>query len=45
MQDRTKAVTVRKEFVSLDGVMEDPSWEFPFRGEEQEKRLEQATEE
>src|SRR5215218_3288151 len=41
MQDRTKEVAVRKvivsEFMSLDGVMEDPSWESPFRGEEQEK--------
>jgi hypothetical protein len=41
MQDRTKEVAVRKvivsEFVSLDGVMEDPSWESPFRDEEQEK--------
>src|SRR3712207_3049223 len=41
MQDRTKEVAVRKvvvsEFVSLDGVMENPSWESPFRGEEQEK--------
>jgi dihydrofolate reductase len=41
MQDRAKEVAVRKvvvsEFVSLDGVMEDPSWESPFRGEEQEK--------
>jgi dihydrofolate reductase len=41
MQDRTKEAAVRKiivsEFVPLDGVMEDPSWEFPFRGEEQEK--------
>jgi hypothetical protein len=41
MQDRTKEVAVRKvvvsEFVSLDGVMEDPSCESPFRGEEQEK--------
>ena len=41
MQDRTKEVAVRKvvvsEFVSLDAVMEDPSWESPFRGEEQEK--------
>jgi dihydrofolate reductase len=41
MQDRTKEVAVRKvvvsEFVSLDGVMEDSSWESPFRGEEQEK--------
>jgi dihydrofolate reductase len=41
MQDRTKEFAMRKvvvsEFVSLDGVMEDPSWESPFRGEEQEK--------
>jgi hypothetical protein len=41
MQDQTKEVSVRKvvvsKFVSLDGVMEDPSWESPFRGEEQEK--------
>ena len=41
MRDRTKDVASRKvvvsEFVSLDGVMEDPSWESPFRGEEQEK--------
>jgi hypothetical protein len=28
---------VVSEFVSLDGVMEDPSWQSPFRGEEQEK--------
>ncbi len=28
---------VVSESVSLDGVMEDPSWESPFRGEEQEK--------
>ena len=28
---------VVSEFVSLDRVMEDPSWESPFRGEEQEK--------
>ena len=28
---------VVSEFVSLDGVMQDPSWESPFRGEEQEK--------
>ena len=27
---------VVSEFVSLDGVFEDPSWTFPFRGEEQE---------
>jgi dihydrofolate reductase len=37
----SKEVAGRKvvvsEFVSLDGVMEDPSWESPFRGEEQEK--------
>ncbi len=25
------------EFVTLDGVMEDPSWTFQFSGEEQEK--------
>jgi dihydrofolate reductase len=41
MQDQTKELSVRKvivsEFVSLDGVMEDPSWKCPFRGEEQEK--------
>jgi hypothetical protein len=41
MQDQTREVSVRKvvvsKFVSLDGVMEDPSWESPFRGEEQEK--------
>ena len=28
---------VVSEFESLDGVMDDPSWESPFRGEEQEK--------
>ena len=28
---------VVSEFVSLDGVMEGPSWESPIRGEEQEK--------
>ena len=28
---------VVSEFVSLDGVMKDPSWESPFRGEVQEK--------
>ncbi|MCA1731524.1 MAG: dihydrofolate reductase family protein [Actinobacteria bacterium] len=28
---------VVSEFVSLDGVMEDPSWTFPFGSEEQEK--------
>jgi dihydrofolate reductase len=41
MQDRTKEVPMRKvvvsEFVSLDGVMEDPSWTFQFSSEEQEK--------
>jgi hypothetical protein len=41
MQDRTKEVAMSRvgvsEFVSLDGVIKDPSWEFPFRGEEQEK--------
>jgi hypothetical protein len=40
MQDRTKEVAVRKEvvseFESLDPVMDDPSRESPFRGEEQE---------
>ena len=28
---------VASEFVSLDGVMEDPSWTFQFSGEEQER--------
>ena len=28
---------VASEFVSLDGVMEDPSWTFQFSSEEQEK--------
>ncbi len=28
---------IASEFVSLDGVMEDPSWTFQFSGEEQEK--------
>jgi dihydrofolate reductase len=41
MQDRAKEMSVRKvvasEFVSLDGVMEDPSWTFQFSSEEQEK--------
>jgi dihydrofolate reductase len=41
VQDRAKEVPVRKvvvsEFVSLDGVMEDPGWTFQFSGEEQEK--------
>jgi dihydrofolate reductase len=40
MQDRTKEVSMRKvvasEFVTLDGVMEDPSWTFQFTGEEQQ---------
>src|SRR5215217_777729 len=37
----TKEVSMRKviasEFVTLDGVMEDPSWTFQFSSEEQEK--------
>jgi dihydrofolate reductase len=41
MQDRAKEISMRKvvasEFVSLDGVMEDPSWTFQFSSEEQEK--------
>jgi dihydrofolate reductase len=41
MQGRTKELSMRKvivsEFVSLDGVMEDPSWTFQFSSEEQEK--------
>jgi dihydrofolate reductase len=41
MQDPTKEVSMRKviasEFVTLDGVMEDPSWTFQFSSEEQEK--------
>ena len=41
MQDRTKEVSMRKvvvsEFVTLDGVMEDPSWTFQFSSEEQQK--------
>jgi dihydrofolate reductase len=28
---------VMSEFVTLDGVMEDPSWTFQFSSEEQEK--------
>jgi hypothetical protein len=30
-------VCMRKEFVSLDGVVEDPRWTFQFNSEEQEK--------
>ena len=41
VHDRTKEISVRKvvasEFVSLDGVMEDPGWTFQFGSEEQEK--------
>ena len=41
MQDPTEDVPMRKvvvsEFVSLDGVMEDPGWTFQFGSEEQEK--------
>ena len=42
MQGRTKEVVpIRKviasEFVSLDGVVEDPSWTFKFSSEEQER--------
>jgi dihydrofolate reductase len=41
VQYRTKEVSVRKvvvsEFVSLDGVMEDPGWTFQFSSEEQER--------
>jgi dihydrofolate reductase len=41
VQDREKGVPVRKvvvsEFVSLDGVMEDPGWTFQFSGGELEK--------
>jgi dihydrofolate reductase len=40
-QGGTEEVSMRKvvvsEFVSLDGVMEDPSWTFRFTGEEQQK--------
>jgi dihydrofolate reductase len=41
MWGRTKEVSMRKviasEFVSVDGVMEDPSWTFQFASEEQER--------
>jgi dihydrofolate reductase len=41
LQDRTREVSARKvivsEFVTLDGVMEDPSWTAPFTGQEQEQ--------
>jgi dihydrofolate reductase len=41
MQVRTEEVPMKKvvvsEFVSLDGVMEDPGWTFQFGSEEQEK--------
>jgi hypothetical protein len=41
MQDRTEKIPMRKvvvsEFVSLDGVMEEPGWTFQFGSEEQEK--------
>jgi dihydrofolate reductase len=41
MQGRPKEVSMRKvivsEFVTLDGVMEDPSWTAPFTGQEQEQ--------
>lgn len=41
MQDRTKEVSMRKvvvsEFLTLDGVVEDPGWTFQFSGEEQPK--------
>src|SRR5918912_120735 len=41
VQDRTEGVPVRKvvvsEFVSVDGVVEDPGWTFQFGSEEQEK--------
>jgi dihydrofolate reductase len=41
MQDPTEDVPMRKvvvsEFVSLDGVMEDPSWTFQYASEEQER--------
>jgi dihydrofolate reductase len=40
-QDRTREVSARKvivsEFVTLDGVMEDPGWTAPFTGQEQEQ--------
>jgi len=41
MQERTEEVALRKvvvsEFVSLDGVVEEPMWTFQFAGEEQNK--------
>jgi dihydrofolate reductase len=41
IRDPTKEVSMRKviasEFVTLDGIMEDPSWTFQFSSEEQEK--------
>jgi len=41
MQERTEEVALRKvvvsEFVSLDGVVEEPMWTFQFAGEEQDK--------
>jgi len=41
VQDRTEGVPMRKvvvsEFVSLDGVIEEPSWTFQFSSEEQQK--------
>src|SRR5215210_3777034 len=41
VQDRTEGVPVKKvvvsEFVSVDGVVEDPGWTFQFGSEEQEK--------
>jgi dihydrofolate reductase len=41
MQGRTEEVSVRRmiasEFVSLDGIVEDPGWTFRFSSEEQEK--------
>jgi len=41
MQERTEEVALRKvvvsEFVSLDGVVEEPMWTFQFSGEEQDK--------
>jgi len=41
MQERTEEIAMRKvvvsEFVSLDGVVEEPMWTFQFSGEEQDK--------
>ena len=41
MEERTKEVAMRKlvvsEFVSLDGVMEDPRWTFQFPSEDRDK--------